>query len=221
MAHRRHLTKAWENIIVKYKSEETSRAETKRWIRSSIAKQGHHIGHLTAGWDVLLEAAALSSSTCTHLRSLADPSIELNFAGVSTEATSIAAKLSEAATLSEVVTEIAISISTTTEMSTLEEITSLEGQSPFHIRKWIGDWHGDVWHYHVIECLYSLIIRSPGLTSPAFPHLNSMNDVSAEFRLSTLQSMKQLKELNMKQTALSMSTLLSNVPQLERLRSGL
>ncbi|KAK3841529.1 MAG: hypothetical protein J3R72DRAFT_445055 [Linnemannia gamsii] len=62
-------TKPWQRIIDDDSSARRPRDEIEQWVKTSFEKYGHHIRHLNVHWNVVLEAASLSSK-CRNLCSL-------------------------------------------------------------------------------------------------------------------------------------------------------
>ncbi|KAG0263406.1 hypothetical protein BGZ95_003803 [Linnemannia exigua] len=69
-----------------------------------------------------------------------------------------------------------------------------------------------------VERFWMLVRHNPGLVQITFPRIGTIEDMSQDYVLETLSTMKNLKDLDLEWMPLDLPTLLNAVPQLQRLR---
>ncbi|KAG9062377.1 hypothetical protein KI688_005292 [Linnemannia hyalina] len=197
-------TLTWCKIINDDASgKKRSRNDTERWVMAILEKYGHHIRHFDVHWDVVLEAAALSSSGCKGLVSLAVDAVWHNHR-----------------TLVTVLTGPTGSHGVDVVMG-FDVFDEVHPPVTWSTRKWaefmdIYEYKEQARHQRDIEQFFSLIRQNPGLVRITFP--GTIKDLPTGLLTETFGGLRNLKELDLEWMALDVEVALEAVPGVEKLR---
>lgn len=201
------LSRPWRELFRRHDNKNAPREKIAAWIRETIARHGHHIRHLTATWNIVLEAVA-ANNDCTNLTSLAVGSV-MYHRKATLELETVTAALPHP--------PVTVLYATDQTVTPLVQWLHLPWVSNRRIYR-PGVVNEDLRRKITVERFWSLVQQNPGLIRLRFPNLGAMNDLSKEYILERLLALKELRDLDLELTLLDARTMLRSFPKLERLK---
>ncbi|KAF9119013.1 hypothetical protein BGX30_004149 [Mortierella sp. GBA39] len=202
------LSKPWQGLFRRHDCKyDLPRDKIAAWVRETVARHGHHIRHLTATWNVVLEAVA-ANSDCTNLTSLVVGSVMYHRKVTPLELETVTAALPHP--------PLTVLYATDQTATPLVQWLHLPWVSNRRIYR-TGIVNEDLRRKITVERFWSLVQQNPGLVRLRFPTLGAMNDLSKEYILERLLALKELRDLDLELTLLDARTMLRLFPKLERL----
>ncbi|KAG0067440.1 hypothetical protein BGZ90_000995 [Linnemannia elongata] len=203
------LSRPWRELFRRHDCKyDPPRDKIAAWIRETIARHGHHIQHLTATWNIVLEAVA-ANSACTNLTSLVVGSVMYHRKVTPLELETVTAALPHP--------PLTVLYATDQTATPLVQWLHLPWVSNRRIYR-PGVVNEDLRRKITVERFWSLVQQNPGLVRLRFPYLGAMNDLSKDYILERLLALKELRDLDLELTLLDARTMLRLFPKLERLK---